>query len=74
MGYLVESSEHLNSENEIDTPDIPLQFERCIGILKAFLGSCKTRGAGGERQEIHGTLDEEAMLNVKISSTVRNTS
>lgn len=70
VGYLVESSEHLNSENEIDTPDIPLQFERCIGILKAFLGSCKTRGAGGERQEIHGTLDEEAMLNVKISSTM----
>ncbi|KAG0306868.1 hypothetical protein BGZ97_000587 [Linnemannia gamsii] len=70
VGYLVESSEHLNNESEMETPDIPLQFERCIGILKAFLGSCKTRGIGGERQEIHGTLDEEAMLNVKISSTM----
>ncbi|KAF9091841.1 hypothetical protein BGX23_004831 [Mortierella sp. AD031] len=70
VGYLVESSEHLNNESEMETPDVPLQFERCIGILKAFLGSCKTRGEGGERQEIHGTLDEEAMLTVKVSSNL----
>ena len=56
----------------MESPEVPLQFERCIGILKAFLGSCKTRGEGGERQEIHGTLDEESMLTVKISSTVRS--
>ncbi|KAF9930001.1 hypothetical protein FBU30_001020 [Linnemannia zychae] len=70
IGYLVESSEHLNNENEMDSPDVALQYERCIGILKAFLSSCKTRGEGGERQEIHGTLDEEAMLTVKITSAM----
>ncbi|KAF9905687.1 hypothetical protein EC991_001361 [Linnemannia zychae] len=71
VAYLVESSEHLNKESEIQSPVISLQFERCIGILKAFLGACKTRGEGGERQEIHGTLDEEAMLTVKVSSSKR---
>ncbi|KAG0375629.1 hypothetical protein BGX24_008849 [Mortierella sp. AD032] len=70
VAYLVESSEHLNNESEMQTSVVPLQFERCIGILKAFLGSCKTRGEGGERHEIHGTLDEEAMLTIKVSSTM----
>lgn len=49
-----------------------LVFERCIGILKAFLSSCSSGNIGGTLQpEIHGALDEEAMLTIKTGGHVR---
>ncbi|KAI7819439.1 hypothetical protein BC939DRAFT_460245, partial [Gamsiella multidivaricata] len=69
--HLVRSSDQLGGEDTMDMPDVSLVFERCIGILKAFLLACNAeRSDGATRLEIHGTLDEDAMLTIRVSSNL----
>ncbi|KAG0002609.1 hypothetical protein BGZ79_002672 [Entomortierella chlamydospora] len=69
--HLVKSSDHLSNDDTMDMPDVSLVFERCIGILKAFLVACNSeRDESASRPEMHGTLDEDAMLTIKVSSTI----
>ncbi|KAF9401029.1 hypothetical protein BGX21_002899 [Mortierella sp. AD011] len=69
--HLVKSSDHLSNDDTMDMPDVSLVFERCIGILKAFLVACNSeRNESASRPEMHGTLDEDAMLTIKVSSTI----
>ncbi|CAO3573904.1 unnamed protein product [Mortierella alpina] len=70
VAHLVESSDLLGKD-EVTTSDISLVFERCIGILKAFLAACNSELSDkATRPEIHGTLDEEAMLAIKVNSAI----
>ncbi|KAI8603401.1 hypothetical protein EDD21DRAFT_34203 [Dissophora ornata] len=65
------SSDQLSHDNTMDLQDVSLVFERCIGILKAFLIACNAeRNEGAARPEIHGTLDEDAMLTIKVNSNL----
>ncbi|KAF9956284.1 Ubiquitin carboxyl-terminal hydrolase 34, partial [Modicella reniformis] len=67
--HLVNTSDLLANGDAMDMPDVSLVFERCIGILKAFLVACNAeRSDGASRPEIHGALDEDAMLTIKITS------
>ncbi|KAF8979549.1 hypothetical protein BGZ46_005284 [Entomortierella lignicola] len=67
--HLVKSSDHLSDDDTMDMPDVSLVFERCIGILKAFLVACNAeRDESASRPEMHGTLDEDAMLSIKVNS------
>ncbi|KAF9938245.1 hypothetical protein BGZ67_000390 [Mortierella alpina] len=67
VAHLVESSDLLGKDEVAITSDISLVFERCIGILKAFLAACNSELSDkAMRPEIHGTLDEETMLAIKI--------
>ncbi|KAG0316912.1 hypothetical protein BGZ99_006614 [Dissophora globulifera] len=69
--HLVESSDQLGNDDEMGRQDVSLVFERCIGILKAFLVACNAeRSEGTARPEIHGTLDEDAMLTIKVNSNL----
>ncbi|KAF9113716.1 hypothetical protein BGX27_000930 [Mortierella sp. AM989] len=69
--HLVKSSDHLSDDDTMDMPDVSLVFERCIGILKAFLVACNSeRDESASRLEMHGTLDEDAMLTIKVNSTI----
>ncbi|KAF9352724.1 hypothetical protein BGX26_009493 [Mortierella sp. AD094] len=69
--HLVKSSDHLSNDDTMDMPDVSLVFERCIGILKAFLVACNSeRDESASRPEMHGTLDEDAMLTIKVNSTI----
>ncbi|KAF9438482.1 hypothetical protein BGZ76_007601 [Entomortierella beljakovae] len=69
--HLVKSSDSLSNDDAMDMPDVSLVFERCIGILKAFLVTCNTeRGESSKRPEMHGTLDEDAILTIKVTTTI----
>lgn len=69
--HLVQSSDRLGTSELANDGDMSLVFERCIGILKAFLSACNTGDIGGaSRSEIHGALDEESMLTIKIGGNV----
>ncbi|KAF9350177.1 hypothetical protein BGX34_001374 [Mortierella sp. NVP85] len=71
VDHLVNSSDQLASDDAMVLPDVSLVFERCIGILKAFLAACNAeRNDGASRPEIHGALDEDAMLTIKINSNL----
>ncbi|KAF9573120.1 hypothetical protein EC968_008969 [Mortierella alpina] len=71
VAHLVESSDLLGKDEATITSDVSLVFERCIGILKAFLAACNSELSDKEmRPEIHGTLDEEAMLVIKVNSAI----
>ncbi|KAG0203301.1 hypothetical protein BGX28_004397 [Mortierella sp. GBA30] len=71
IGYLVESSGALSKDGDKATSDVSLVFERCIGILKAFLAACTSEVCSkATRCEIHGALDEDAMLTLKVNSTI----
>ncbi|KAG0255604.1 hypothetical protein BG011_005045 [Mortierella polycephala] len=71
IGHLVESSDLLSKGDTGTMPDVSLVFERCIGILNAFLVACNSESSDGAvRREIHGCLDEDAMLTIKINSNL----
>ncbi|KAF9195866.1 hypothetical protein BGZ50_003127 [Haplosporangium sp. Z 11] len=71
IGHLVESSDLLSKGDTKTMPDVSLVFERCIGILNAFLVACNSESSDGAvRREIHGCLDEDAMLTIKINSNL----
>ncbi|KAI1320684.1 hypothetical protein EDD11_010218 [Mortierella claussenii] len=68
--HLVQSSDSLSNADIMDVSDVSLVFERCIGILKAFLVACSAEsGENTSVPEIHGTLDEDAMLTVRVSAS-----
>lgn len=69
--HLVASSERLINVDPMELNEVSLEFERCIGILKAFLAACNSEMTDGSfRPEIHGTLDEDVMLTLKINASV----
>ncbi|KAF9957098.1 hypothetical protein BGZ72_002145 [Mortierella alpina] len=71
VAHLVESSDLLGKDEVTISSDVSLVFERCIGILKAFLAACNSELSDkAMRPEIHGTLDEEAMLVIKVNSAI----
>ncbi|KAF9310793.1 hypothetical protein BG003_008108 [Podila horticola] len=68
--HLVASSERLINVDPMELNEVSLEFERCIGILKAFLAACNSEMTDGSfRPEIHGTLDEDVMLTLKINAS-----
>ncbi|KAG0029169.1 hypothetical protein BGZ81_004061 [Podila clonocystis] len=70
VGHLVASSERLSNVDPMELTEVSLEFERCIGILKAFLTACNSEMTDGSfRPEIHGTLDEDVMLTLKINAS-----
>ncbi|KAG0045590.1 hypothetical protein BGZ83_009224 [Gryganskiella cystojenkinii] len=70
VDHLVESSDALASSTAEENGDMSLVFERCIGILKAFLSTCGSITIGSTSgPEIHGALDEEAMLMIKVNAS-----
>ncbi|KAI9234743.1 MAG: hypothetical protein BYD32DRAFT_438947 [Podila humilis] len=68
--HLVASSERLSNIDPMELNEVSLEFERCICILKAFLAACNSEMTDGSfRPEIHGTLDEDVMLTLKINAS-----
>ncbi|KAF9917165.1 hypothetical protein BX616_001769 [Lobosporangium transversale] len=71
VDHLVKSSDQLSSSDNMNMLDVSLVFERCIGTLKAFLMACSSeRVDSAARPEMHGTLDEEAMLTIRVNSGI----
>ncbi|KAF9428041.1 hypothetical protein BGZ94_003521 [Podila epigama] len=66
--HLVASSKRLSNVDPMELNEVSLEFKRCIGILKAFLMTCSSEITDGSfRPDIHGTLDDDVMLTIKIN-------
>ncbi|KAG0229118.1 hypothetical protein BGW42_001784 [Actinomortierella wolfii] len=70
--HLFDAADRLTtlSKDDAAASDLPLKFERCINILKAFLATCNVQARDqGDWPRIHGALDEDNMLTLKISAS-----